>query len=88
MKQIRLTESDLHKIVKESVNRVLKEGRTRVELSQIINQLEELTQSGYIPFSSPSPSSTEMIVKKNILQAIDCLRKAAVADDELYGEYR
>lgn len=87
-KFIRLTENDLHRIVKESVKRVLKENNTSSELQNIIHQLVNLTTSGYIPFSSPSPSSTEQIVKDNIIEAIYCLRKAAAADDELYGRYR
>jgi hypothetical protein len=38
-KLIRLTESDLHRIVKESVNRVLKEGERRPFLKQAYENL-------------------------------------------------
>ena len=83
--RIRLTESCLNKIIKESVKKVLKENRgIGQELDYIKYQLEEIVNSGYIPFSSPSPSSTEMIVKKNILQAIECLKNAVAADAQLY----
>ena len=55
-------------------------------LQEALKSLRELTHSGYIPFSSPSPSSTEMIIKKNVMQAIDLISRAIVADNQLYGK--
>ena len=39
-KLIRLTESDLHKIVKESVNKVLKENTNDFDLNKVSNAIE------------------------------------------------
>ena len=83
-KIIRLTEGDIHRMVNESVKAILKEGQTGMQLQNILNELQEIANSGYIPFTSPSPSSTEMVVKKNILMAIECLTKAVAADKQLY----
>jgi hypothetical protein len=83
-KIIRLTEGDIHRMVNESVKAILKEGQTGMQLQNILNELQEIANSGYIPFASPSPSSTEMVVKKNVLMAIECLTKAVAADKQLY----
>lgn len=82
---IQLTQDDLRNIVSESVKRVLKEESSTRQLQHIIDALTELTVSGWIPFASPSPSSTEQIVKDNVMQAIICLKKAQAASVELYG---
>ena len=84
-KPVKITEKQLHNIVNESVSRILAEGQSARQLQHIIDALTELTISGWIPFSSPSPSSTEQIVKDNVLQAISCLKKAQAATIELYG---
>ena len=39
-KRVRLTESDLHRIVKESVNRILKEN---VEYEQLYDKIQDVT---------------------------------------------
>ncbi len=64
---------------------MVNEGYGSNELQHVIDALEQLVHSGWIPFASPSPSSTETIVKDNVLQAIECLRKAQNAAIELYG---
>ena len=83
-KIIKLTENDIHNIIEESVKQILKENKTAIQLQNIIKQLTDITTSGYIPFASPAPSSTEQIVKDNILTAINCLNKALPANNELY----
>lgn len=83
-KIIKLTENDVHNIIEESVKQILKENKTAIQLQNIIQQLTDITTSGYIPFASPAPSSTEQIVKDNILTAINCLNKALQANNELY----
>lgn len=87
-KVIKLSEKDLHYIISESVNAVLNENDDKMQANAVMQEslklLRELTHSGYIPFSSPSPSSTEMIIKKNIMQAIDLISKAIIADRQLY----
>lgn len=84
---IRLTESRLKQIVAESVRKVLNEdigNGLHEDLSSIIQSLEELADSKYIPFSSPSPSSTESIVKRNVNKAIELLYSADDAAQSLY----
>lgn len=85
--KVKLTESELKQIIAESVRQVLKEGVNNglhKSLSEIIQELEELTNSGYIPFSSPSPSSTEAVVKQNVIKAIELLKNADFAASQLY----
>lgn len=84
---VRMTESKLTQIVTESVEKVLRErleNGLHSELTNIIQSLEELANSSYIPFSSPSPSSTEAIVKQNVLKAIELLKNADFAASQLY----
>ena len=80
-KLIRLTENDLHNIVKESVNRVLKEGKigsAYSNLEQAKRLLSDTMDSSFIPFASPSPSSTEQELKNSIIEA------ARLVDKSLY----
>ena len=64
---------------------MLKEGFGDSALQNVIDSLMQLVESGWIPFASPSPSSTEQVVKDNVLQAIECLKKAQSAAMSLYG---
>ena len=77
-KTIRLDEKKLNRIVKEAIEGVSKLS-TIDELIQIENRLSDITTSGFIPFSSPAPSSTEMRIKKSILTALSCVRDAIEA---------
>lgn len=81
---IRMNEAQLKRVIAEAVKRVMNESKIGSKLQDIIDQLMELTTSGYIPFSTPSPSSTEQIVKDNVIEAIHCLKKAKMADMKLY----
>lgn len=83
-KKIRLTESQINRIAKESIKTILKEERAVDELSSILQQLKQLTQSGWIPFASPHPSSTESRIKVEILRAIECLENAEILNKSLY----
>lgn len=58
---IKINENQLRQIVTGSVKKVLKEGQenTYGTLIDIMNKLDMIIHSGFIPFSSPSPSSTE-----------------------------
>jgi len=99
-----ITESDLHRIVKNSVDKVLKESYDDYEfdaicdrpspeeeedradregMSSTYNELEQAKQilsdianSGFIPFASPSPSSTEQELKDAIINASKLLEKS------------
>ena len=65
---IRLTENDLHKIIEESVNNVLNEGKLGGAYENLENAselLKDIMNSSFIPFASPYPSSTEEELKKN-----------------------
>ena len=84
-KRIRLTENQINRMVKESMRAILKEESIDDDLSSIIQQLKQLTQSGWIPFASPSPSSTELKLKTEVLRAIECLEHAEILNKSLYG---
>ncbi len=76
---IRLTEGDLHCIIKESVNRVLNEGKLGSAYENLENAsalLKDIMNSSFIPFSSPHPSSTEEELKKTIIEAARMVDKA------------
>lgn len=78
-KIIRLTESDLHNLVKESVQKILtetKNGTTYEELERVHTILSDIMNSGFIPFASPSPSSTEQGIKDAIIEAARNIDKA------------
>lgn len=83
-KTIRLTESQINRIAKESIKAILKEERVADDLSSIIQQLKQLTQSGWIPFASPKPSSTELKLKTEVLRAIESLENAEILNKSLY----
>lgn len=53
-------------------------------LSFCRNSLMRLTESSYIPFDSPSPSSTEALVKKGTKYAIENLNLAIDANELLF----
>ena len=82
-KRIRLTESQINRIAKESIKTILKEERAVDELSSILQQLKQPTQSGWIPFTSSHPSPTELRIKVEILRAIECLENAVNVAEEL-----
>lgn len=42
MKRIKLTEGDLHRIVKESVNRIIKEGTTDRDVQSMWDEAQEM----------------------------------------------
>lgn len=83
-KRIKLTESQINRMVKESMRAILKEESINDDLSSIIQQLKQLTQSGWIPFASPFPSSTELKLKTEVLRAIECLENAEILNKSLY----
>ena len=91
-KRIRLTEGQLREMVAESVCKILNEarsGRVFDELQKMSDTLEYIIRdSGFIPFSSPSPSSTEVKIaraiseaSKQIDNAIYYCRKCGYGDD-------
>lgn len=42
----------------------------RDEIDGIVQLLEEITETGYTPWTSPAPSSTELCVKNNVEKAL------------------
>lgn len=54
------------------------------KLEDILNTLDGIINSGYIPFSSPSPSSTEKVVKQSIKNAKAELERALEFHNSLY----
>lgn len=80
----KITQDQLVRMVSESVSRIITESNsTCSEIRQALNTLKGVTESGFIPFSSPSPSSTELTVRKNIEHAISSLEMALEACREL-----
>lgn len=55
-------------------------------LKRCIEALDDIISSSYIPFASPAPCSTEVIVKENVMIARNALVRAKVAHERLpYG---
>ena len=78
-KLVKLTESDLHNIVMESVNKVLNEGKmgTAYEcLQKAHDYLSDIMNSTFIPFTSPSPTSTEEELRDTIIKAARLIDKS------------
>lgn len=55
-------------------------------LSDSLETLKGITESGYWPYRSPAPCSTEVKIKKNIDRAIDGLSLALVYHEEMFGK--
>lgn len=90
MKQIiKLRESELKKMISESVKRILSEGQmgsATDNLKQVHELLSDIMNSSFIPFSSPSPSSTEKELKDTIIEAARMIDKAMYLCGQLgYG---
>ena len=61
-------------------------GETILKLMKIRSMLAEIMDSGFIPFASPSPSSTEQVVKDSIVNADKLIGTAIYKCKELrYG---
>ena len=78
-KLIRLTENDLKEIVQESVNKILNEGKLGSAYENLENAyelLQDIINSSFIPFASPSPSETEAELKDTIIEAARIIGKA------------
>lgn len=74
---IRLTENDLNNIIKECVKKTLNESFGSVgEIQKAYDMLNNVTKSGFIPFASPAPSSTEKEIKNAVIEAMRLLDKA------------
>ena len=85
---MKLTESKLRKIIKESVNDVLKSGSTYDDLKQAEEILTNITKSRFIPFTSPAPSSTEEKLKDSIMSALNRVSYAIYLCEQLgYDKY-
>ena len=54
------------------------------KLQACIDTLAEIKASGYWPFASPAPSSTEVKIKEGINDALRALRKAQVNHDLVF----
>ena len=55
-RQIRLTESDLHRIVKESVNRIIKEDAHKASMEEIDRNLVNKAISAFVQFYGEKPT--------------------------------
>ena len=50
-----------------------------------LKNLKDITESGYWPFDSPAPCSTEMRIKESINRAIANLETAQVCHEQMFG---
>jgi hypothetical protein len=76
---IKLNESQLRNIIKESIKNTLNEGiggRVYDNLEQAHKLLADVISSKLIAFTSPSPSSTELELKKTTIEAARLIDKA------------
>lgn len=85
---IRLNESDLNRLVKEYVKKILKESDVNVydTLQDIAEKLWQIKKSGLIAFTSPNPSSTELELKQCIEKADAYIYKATQLYKSLYRQ--
>lgn len=88
-KAIKLNENMLRQMIAESVKSVIKEGQmgsATDNLQQAHELLSDIMNSGFIPFASPSPSSTEKALKDAIIEAARMIDKAMYLCGQLgYG---
>lgn len=56
------------------------------KLRQCIDTLQEIKNSGYWPFASPSPCSTEVKIKQGFCQAITGLENALFWHEQMFGK--
>ena len=71
-----MNERKLNRIIKESIRKTLMESSCADNLSTAESALSELVNSGFIPFSSPSPSSTELKLKRYVEDALRNIQMA------------
>ena len=53
-----------------------------------LDLLNEIKESGYWPFASPAPCSTERKIKENMNAAIERIDNAIFWHDEMFGKGR
>lgn len=58
---------------------------TREKLQMCADTLREISESGYLPFASPAPSSTEAQIKENICAAIARVESAIFWHDQMFN---
>lgn len=56
------------------------------KMSECLETLKSITTSGYWPYRSPAPCSTEVNIKKNFDQAIDNLSLALSYHEDMFGK--
>lgn len=57
-------------------------------LKGCLNDLMSVRESGYWPFASPAPCSTEVHIKESIDKAISSLESAVYWDEQMFGKQR
>ena len=87
-KKIQLTESQLNKLIMESVKQVLNETSGDINVYQTLvdaaDKLWQVKQSGLIAFTSPNPSSTELQLKQYVEKAEAFINMAMKLYEQLY----
>ena len=59
--------------------------RTGEVLESLLAAIKDIKTSGYIPFASPAPSSTEKVISESILEAEAALTRALRCHRQCYG---
>lgn len=89
MKQKTISEQELKNIIKDKIVETLMNRKNNTAYDMLSNAYEnilKISKSNFIPFASPSPSSTEVKVKKHILSALEHLYWALNFSEDLgYG---
>lgn len=56
------------------------------KMSECLETLESITTSGYWPYRSPAPCSTEVIIRQNLNASIHYLERALAFHKEMFGK--
>ena len=56
------------------------------KMSECLETLESITTSGYWPYRSPAPCSTEVIIRQNLNASINYLERALAFHEEMFGK--
>ena len=56
------------------------------KMSECLETLEGITTSGYWPYRSPAPCSTEVIIRQNLNASIHYLERALAFHEEMFGK--
>jgi hypothetical protein len=83
--KLTIGKDEMDKMVKEAFDRASAGNNAVSQLQQAYDLVTAVTKSGFIPFTSPAPSTTEQEVKNAILNALNYLLMALNKTRALYN---